>query len=227
MKVICAASQKGGSGKTTSIWNLAVVAAIERGYRTVIIDTDDQPSAAENGDARTAHFNQETEPVVIHTVPARLSLVLKTAEGQGADLVFIDTPGNLNFDVQVQASDLVLMPSRPSSIDVRAVGATIQRIKLLGKEPIALLTAVSSNPKVADAGLLEAALTAEGITVCPTRMVERGAYRHSIDSGLGVIEMDRPDAKACTEVRNIFAYIEGKLGLHRSERTNEQHQETI
>src|ERR1700710_2648328 len=85
MKTIAIESQKGGTGKTTTVLNLAV-AAERAGKTAVVIDLDPQASAAGWKDTRPG----ET-PVVVAVPPARLAQALQVAEDGGADFVLIDT----------------------------------------------------------------------------------------------------------------------------------------
>ena len=85
MKVIAVVSQKGGVGKSTLSLATAVAATAE-GLAVAVIDLDPQVTASSWSDRR-----EEETPVVISTQAARLPRVLEAAEGEGADLVVIDT----------------------------------------------------------------------------------------------------------------------------------------
>ena len=88
MRVIAIIGQKGGTGKTTTALGLAV-SAERAGFRTAVLDLDPQTNAANWKDRREAE-----EPAVESIQPGRLRHTLKSAEGAGAEIVFIDTPGN-------------------------------------------------------------------------------------------------------------------------------------
>ena len=85
MKTVAIASQKGGTGKTTTAVHLATAATLA-GYHAVVIDLDPQGSAATWGDDRG-----EAAPEVISGQASRLDVFLESAAKEGFDLVAIDT----------------------------------------------------------------------------------------------------------------------------------------
>src|SRR3954451_7250540 len=108
LKVVVAASQKGGSGKTTLVRNLAVAAA-GRHAPVVMLDTDPQGSLTTWYNRRAAETPQL----------APIGEVLGQLRDAGAGLVVVDTPPSVHPFVRelVAAADLVLVPVRPSPDD--------------------------------------------------------------------------------------------------------------
>ena len=122
-------SQKGGAGKTTLAIALAVTAE-RTGLSSVLVDLDPQASAAQWSDLREA----ET-PVVTCTPAARLISVLTAAQDAGAGLAVLDT-APLAADAALaaaRASDFVLIPCRPATADLVAIGANINLIRIADK----------------------------------------------------------------------------------------------
>ena len=123
MKIIVLASQKGGVGKTTLAAHIAVAAEQSGDGPCVLIDTDPQASLAAwwNGrEAQTPAF----APVGLKELPGKLE-----ALGQaGYAYAFIDTPPAITESIRavVAQADFVLIPTRPSPHDLRAVGSTVE-----------------------------------------------------------------------------------------------------
>ena len=129
MHVVSLVTQKGGTGKSSLVISLAV-AAQERGQKVYVIDLDPQ------GTAKNWYERREAEwPEVATLEASRLPHAIETLRKLGTDIVFIDTPG---IDVPaataaMQASDLCLIPARPSIADIEATKPTVRSLARLGK----------------------------------------------------------------------------------------------
>ena len=120
MKTIVVTAQKGGSGKTTLVRNLATVAAAE-GKRVLMLDLDPQQSLRRWWAGRTSE-----QPTMLEDdpTPQMLKQTLKMVENH-FDFVLIDTPPAAPewLGEIVESADLALIPVKPSPDDLRAVGA--------------------------------------------------------------------------------------------------------
>ena len=126
MKTLAILSRKGGTGKTTIAVHLAVAAALA-GHTTALIDLDPQASAVNWSDRR-----QTENPVVISAHAARLPALLKKAAHTGVDMAIIDTAAHAETAAlaAARAATYALIPCRPASLDVLAIGATVDIVKL-------------------------------------------------------------------------------------------------
>ena len=133
MQTVALVSMKGGSGKTTATVHIAVAAA-QQGRNVALIDTDPQQSAARWGHRRAAPL-----PVVLTAPPSRLAAELQRCADAGTDLAIIDTPPRAGSDNAAQAAaklaDLVLLPCRPSVLDVEAIADTAARVRAVTAAP--------------------------------------------------------------------------------------------
>ena len=200
MRTLAIISQKGGAGKTTLALNLAV-ASEQAGASAVIVDVDPQSSAAAWGDSREGEA-----PVVVSAQAARLAEVLSTAREHGAALTIIDTAPHAQTDAlnAARAADLVLVPCRPSVLDLRAIGASADVAALARTPAVAVLCAVPSRGPLADEAA--EALRAVGLDVAPVRVGHRAAFIHAATAGAGVLE-HAPESKAAEEVRALYAWV--------------------
>jgi chromosome partitioning protein len=88
MRTIATISQKGRAGKTTLSVHLATVAALS-GHRAAIIDLDPQRIAASWGVRRRADARE-----VASGQATRIGVLIEAAQGDGADLLILDTAPN-------------------------------------------------------------------------------------------------------------------------------------
>jgi chromosome partitioning protein len=205
MKTVAVESQKGGSGKTTTTLNLAVAAGLA-GKAVVVIDLDPQASAAGWKDSRAA----ET-PVVVSIPPARLPQALEAAREGGADLVLIDTAPHAESAAlaAAKAADLILIPTRPGILDLRAIGTTADLAKIAGKPAFVVFNALppGATRLIEDA---RAAAAVHGIEVAPVVIEQRAALSHSLTAGQTAQEYE-PHGKAAEEIARLFDWLSGRL----------------
>ncbi len=202
MKTIALIAQKGGVGKTTLAVNLAVAAGIP----TVLFDLDPQESAVMWADRR-----QSDSPHVEFLTERRLPDGLKAAEQGKYDLAIIDTPPAAGPQAltAAQSANLVLIPCRPSLVDLDAIRRTATLIKSAGVPAFVVFNAA---PHSATTLLEDARAIAEGagLAACPIILRERSAYRASWPIGRTVIEAE-PDSKAAQEMIELKDWILAQL----------------
>ena len=201
MQIITLAAQKGGVGKTTLAVNLAV-AAQAAGIRTALFDLDPQESATAWSERREAEL-PHVEPISAR----RLDQAIDAAEANGFALTIIDTPPAAGAEAAAaaQRADLVVIPCRPSLIDLDAIKRTAQLITSTGRAGVVVLNAA---PPTASTLLDDARTLAEatGLRVARTVLRERSAYRAAWPYGLGVIEHE-PKGNAAQEVAALQKHL--------------------
>ena len=202
MKKIALIAQKGGVGKTTIAVNLAVAA----GLKTALFDLDQQESAVIWADRRKT----ET-PHVEFLTERRLPEALKAAEQGKFDLVIIDTPpaaGPQAFTA-AQAADLILIPCRPSLVDLDAIRRTAQLVKSAGVPAFVVFNAAphSATTLLEDA---RAIVIGAGLIPAPVVLRERSAYRASWPLGKTVVETE-PKSKAAKEMSELKDWVLAQL----------------
>jgi cellulose biosynthesis protein BcsQ len=119
--ILVLASQKGGTGKTTLSGHLAVEAQKAGVGPVALIDTDPQGSLSNWWNARAA-----PEPLFVKVGPSELGKALEHLTRSGIRLAVIDTPPAITESISyvIGHADLVILPTRPSPHDLRAVGPT-------------------------------------------------------------------------------------------------------
>ena len=204
MRVLAMASQKGGSGKTTLSGHLAVQAHLSGQGPVVLIDIDPQGSLADWWNEREAE-----QPAFAQTTVARLAADLEALRQQGFKLAMIDTPPAITMAIQsvIQVAELIVVPTRPSPHDLRAVGATVDLCDRAGKPLIFVVNAATPKARITSEAAV--ALSQHG-TVAPVTLHQRTDYAASMIDGRTVMEVD-PGGKSAAEVRALWTYISDRL----------------
>ena len=196
-RTLAVVGQKGGSGKTTLALSLAV--AHERaGGVAAVIDLDPQGSAAAWGRLRGAE-----PPVVVPAHPPRLARVVGASSGAGASLVVIDTaPREAGGAAEAaRLADLVLIPCRPSAVDLATIPATLAAIG--GAKAAAVLNACPPRGPWADQAA--DAVGGFGVGVCPVTMGARVAHVRAFTTGRTASETE-PGSAAAAEIEALYRW---------------------
>ncbi len=204
MRVLALASQKGGSGKTTLSGHLAVQAQRSGGGPVAMIDLDPQGSLTDWWNEREAEL-----PALAQTTIARLAADVEQLRQQGFKLVVIDTPPAITPAILtvIQVAELVLIPTRPSPHDLRAVGATVEFCERAHKPLLFVVNAATQNARItAEAAL---SLSQHG-TVAPMMLHHRVDFAGSMIDGRTVMEVD-PASKSAAEVESLWSYVSDRL----------------
>jgi len=204
MRVLAMASQKGGSGKTTLSGHLAVQAQMAGAGPVVLIDIDPQGSLADWWNEREAEL-----PAFATTTIARLAGDLESLRQQGFKLAVIDTPPAITMAIQsvISVAELIVIPTRPSPHDLRAVGATVDICERAGKPLLFVINGATPKAKITHEAAV--ALSQHG-TVAPVMLHHRTDYAASMIDGRTVMETD-PSGRSAREVIDLWAYISDRL----------------
>jgi chromosome partitioning protein len=205
MRVIVLASQKGGSGKTTLAGHLAVEAERQGTGPVALFDTDPQGSLSKWWNSRVKEV-----PVFVQSTSKRLATDLKEIRAVGYKTVIIDTPPAVSHAISevIELADMVILPTRPSPHDLRAVGATVDIVEAKRKPLIFVLNAATARARITSEAAV--ALSQHG-TVAPTTIHNRVDFAASMIDGRTVMETD-PSGASSAEVTALWTYVSSRLG---------------
>jgi chromosome partitioning protein len=145
-------------------------------------------------------------PEVISAQAVRLPQLLTTAREGGADLTIIDTAPNSDSTAlaAAKAADLILIPCRPATFDLDAIGTTVDMAKLTNIPAVVVLNAVPTRGTLADEA--RAVVAGYGVLVAPIHMHQRAAYANAVIDGRAVQEYE-PNGKAAKEIGGLHGWI--------------------
>jgi len=204
MRVLALASQKGGSGKTTLSGHLAVQAQRAGAGPVVLIDIDPQGSLADWWNEREAEM-----PAFAQTTVARLASDIEVLRQQGFKLAIIDTPPAITMAIQsvIQVAELIVIPTRPSPHDLRAVGATVDLCERSGKPLLFVVNGATPKARITHEAAI--ALSQHG-TVAPVTVHHRTDFAASMIDGRTVMEVDAK-SRSANEIVELWSYLCDRL----------------
>ncbi|AOL21940.1 chromosome partitioning protein ParA (plasmid) [Xanthomonas citri pv. malvacearum] len=214
MKTLVLASQKGGAGKTTLAAHLAIAAELAGVGPAVLIDTDPQGSLSAWWNSRDANT-----PALAAAKLVELPAKLEALASAGFKLAVIDTPPAITDAIRdvVKLADLVLIPTRPSPHDLRAVGSTVDIAQEAGKPFAFTLTQAKPNARLTVQAV--AALSAHG-PVAPSIVHDRVDYAGSMVDGRTVQETDSK-GRSAEEITALFAFVQERMNEKKKTRKKE------
>ena len=205
MQIFSLISQKGGAGKSTLARQLAVLAG-ETGA-SVLIDRDPQETSTKWWQRRQTLQPPPERPDLLDLNGSDLTTIAKVLRKQ-VGVVFVDTrPAVAEPEAEAaRVADLVIVPVRPSSDDLEAVGETLKILRRLEKRAIVVVNAAKNEVRARDA---RAALSRYPVPVCPIHVGDRAVYLDAALEGRGIGEMRGTAARdAHAELRSVWTWIQ-------------------
>lgn len=184
--------------------HLAVQAQLSGAGPVVLIDIDPQASLADWWNER-----EEEMPAFAETTVSRLANDLVTLRQQGFKLAIIDTPPAITMAIQsvIAVAELIVVPTRPSPHDLRAVGATVDLCERAGKPLVFVVNAATPKARITSEAAV--ALSHHG-TVAPVTIHHRNDFAASMIDGRTAMEID-PGGRSAQEVAALWDYIADRL----------------
>jgi chromosome partitioning protein len=167
------------------------------------VDLDPQRSAAEWWETRSADL---PELAVGEARDLKSALVASRCAW-----VVIDTAPHAAEDARTVAGlvHLVVIPTRPAILDLRAIRATVDIAREAGARAVVVLNACPVGRGVAEASIVteaRQALAAYGLPLAPVAVAQRAAFSYALNDGRAVSEFE-PDGKAAEELRRLWEWL--------------------
>ena len=170
-------ARKGGQGKSSIARCLAVQALLE-GRKSAVLDVDKQGTSTLWGQRR-----DELAPAVVSLESITVARALEQLERDGAEIVFIDTPPNINpvIATSITAADASIIVTEPLPEGVEQVGATVELVSKFSKPSGIVITRVIARSSAFV--MARSALAAFRTPVCPTAMTQLLVHPFSAAAG--------------------------------------------
>ena len=220
--IITLAHQKGGTGKSTLAWNLAVEMRKKYkkyGYKKfVFVDLDNQESVTMTNRLRM-QYEQEPLEIVRFTDDERARLEDFINSIEDDTLVIIDSGGydaDLNR-LAIIASDFIVTPVSSDYMEIfglQKFKTILEELSNIKNETVVVNVVLNKiDPKLKDFNdIIDFINDIKNFRLLDTVLRFRSDYKHSIGYGFSVKELDK-NSKASEEISSLIKEIEKKAGL--------------
>lgn len=206
-KVIAVVQQKGGSGKTTIVANLAVCLA-QMDKTVALLDTDPQGSLGRWFLLRRDRYGE-----------GNIGFSTSSAWGvsyeceklrRTADYILVDTPPKVDADLRpaLREADLIVVPVAASHVDLWATEGALDLARRENKKATIVMNRVRGGTRLSEE-VAEAALGLQA-DLAQSRLMNRIVYAETLGLGQAVLDVQRKGA-AADEIRALAAEMLGKL----------------
>lgn len=208
--ILVAGGIKGGSGKTTLATNLTVIRS-RSGQEVLLVDADDQQSAAEFTELRSEEMNDPGYTCIRLDGKAVRDQV-KRLEDKYDDII-IDTGGRdtTSQRAALTVADALVVPFGPRSLDIW----TLERVEELVADGRAInsdLEAYSFINRADHQGSYnnetrEVLSDSEEIEFISPTLGDRKAFAIAFDYGQAIVEYKPRDKKAIREMKELYDIV--------------------
>src|SRR5208337_1826178 len=169
----------------------------------------------------------EQFPAVIPAQAPSLAALLAQARANDADLVILDTAPHADGIASEAAShaDAIMIPCRPSALDLDAIGASIRLARAVNKPAYVVINAAPVQG--VETAETRTALAGAGVELAPMVLHQRKAYAARMHEGRTAQEIEpngerererrtgtaNGNGKAAGEIRELMLWLCDKVGL--------------
>lgn len=211
-KFIVIANRKGGAGKSTCAAHLSIE-AVKSCNSVILIDMDPQKTLESWWEKR-----KEENPYLAEASINNLEKKIQTIKDKGFDYCFIDTPGDtsLNTTETIKIADMVVIPCKPTSPDLKAIGRTISMVQEDNKNFLFLLSQTIANSKAATQAAM---ILSEFGTLITSSVSNRISYVNAMAIGDSATNLD---TKAAEELAIIWQFLETRLNNNKDQKNDKE-----
>lgn len=205
-RIIALSSQKGGSGKTTVVMQLAAGLAL-RDIRVAVVDLDPQESASRWCESAPDGAPFPAEVLRLQGTTTDLKRMLRPLKAR-ADVVLLDCPPAIEHPHTTSAldcADLAIVPVVPSPTDLWSTRA-IERL-ILDRRKLAGVLLPNRVTRTALADDVLVVMRDFELPILDAALFQRSAYAQSAVRGGSVFSLGRSALAAQQEVEQLVSAV--------------------
>ena len=210
--IVLIGGEKGGTGKTTIVTNLAAM-RMQQINEILLIDTDKQGSASSWASVRDQ--NTEIKRVLsVQKFGNTINNEIRALHTKYNDIL-IDAGGQNSQELRASmlVAEKMYIPIQAGQFDVWTLGLMdqlISQVKTFNPhlKAMVLINRASTNPSTTEIEeIFQVMSEFENLTLSAAILKERIAYRKAAKEGLSVVELNKQDPKATDEMQFLYNEI--------------------
>lgn len=210
--IVLIGGEKGGTGKTTIVTNLAAI-AVNNEKDLLLVDTDKQGSASAWASIR----DEDEKTKRVHCVQKFGDSVAKEIRSLNNKFhdILIDAGGQNSQELRgaMLVADKMYIPIQAAQFDVWTLGVMdklVSQAKIMNEKLKAyvVINRGTTNPSIGEVDEVISVIEEfESLELSPCILRERIAFRKAARGGLSVTEMLKSDPKANQEILEIYKEV--------------------
>ena len=210
--IVLVGGEKGGTGKTTIVTNLAAM-RMQQINEILLIDTDKQSSASSWASVRDQ--NTEIKRVLsVQKFGNTINNEIRALHTKYNDIL-IDAGGQNSQELRASmlVAEKMYIPIQAGQFDVWTLGLMdqlVSQVKTFNPhlKAMVLINRASTNPSTTEIEeIFQVMSEFENLTLSAAILKERIAYRKAAKEGLSVVELNKKDPKATDEMQFLYNEI--------------------
>mgnify|MGYP002870108258 CR=1 FL=1 len=210
--IVLIGGEKGGTGKTTIVTNLAAM-RMQQINEILLIDTDKQGSASSWASVRDQ--NMEIKRVLsVQKFGNTINNEIRALHTKYNDIL-IDAGGQNSQELRASmlVAEKMYIPIQAGQFDVWTLGLMdqlVSQVKTFNPhlKAMVLINRASTNPSTTEIEeIFQVMSEFENLTLSAAILKERIAYRKAAKEGLSVVELNKQDPKATDEMQFLYNEI--------------------
>lgn len=216
--IILIGGEKGGTGKTTLVTNIAAL-AVKEGKDFLLVDTDKQGSASAWCAVRDE--NETAKRVAnIQKFGEKLGHEIKALKEKYANIL-IDAGGQNSIELRsaLTVADKIFIPVQAGQFDIWTLGvmnSLVNNAQVINpnlQAYVVINRGPTNHTSTEVPEVVEVLDDFENLNLARSVIHERIAFRKAAKEGLGVTELSRLDLKACSEMEELYKEIYNVKGI--------------
>lgn len=210
--IVLIGGEKGGTGKTTIVTNLAAI-AVNNKKDLLLVDTDKQGSASAWASIRDEDDKAKRIPSV-QKFGDSVAKEIKALNDKFQDIL-IDAGGQNSQELRgaMLVADKMYIPIQAAQFDVWTLGVMdklVSQAKIMNEKLMAyvIINRGTTNPSIGEVEEVVSVISEfDYLELSPCILRERIAFRKAARDGLSVTEMIKSDPKANQEIYELYKEI--------------------